>query len=67
MKLKQRKTIFLTLMALTAGGSIAAYSTIEGDFFTKTIQLMVVPQLIGAIVYLGCFGVEQFRGRSPFE
>jgi putative effector of murein hydrolase LrgA (UPF0299 family) len=67
MKLKHRKTIFLALMTLTAGGSIAAYGAIEGDFLTKTIQLMVVPQLVGAIAYFGCFGVEPFHGRSPFE
>jgi hypothetical protein len=67
MKLKQRKTIFLALMTVTAGGAMAAYGSIEGDFFTKTIQILVLQQLVGALVYFSCFGVESFRSGSPFE
>jgi hypothetical protein len=65
MKLKHRKSLFLVLMALTAGGSMALYGTLEGDLISKTIQIAVWQQLIGTAIYLSCFGVSQTR--SPFE
>jgi hypothetical protein len=65
MKLKQRKTLFLVLMTLAAGGSMALYGNMEGDFFAKTMQIVVLQQLVGAAIYFGCFGVSQTR--SPFE
>jgi hypothetical protein len=65
MKLKQRKTLFLVLMTIAAGGSMALYGNMEGDFLAKTMQIVVLQQLVGAAIYLGCFGVSQTR--SPFE
>jgi hypothetical protein len=65
MKLNSRKNLFLGLMTLAAGGSMALYGTMEGDFVTKTIQIVVLQQLVGAAIYLGCFGLTQRR--APFE
>jgi hypothetical protein len=67
MKLKQRKSLFLVLMALTAGSSLAMYNVMEGDFLVKTIQIVVFQQLVGAAIYFSCFGVDLVRSRSPFE
>lgn len=39
-KLKYRKIIFLILIAVLAGGSMAAYSQSEVNFLRKTIQLV---------------------------
>jgi hypothetical protein len=65
MKLKYRKNLFLGLMVLAAGGSAAAYNSLDGDLVTKAIQVVVLQQLVGAAIYFGCFGVNQTR--SPFE
>jgi hypothetical protein len=65
MKLKHRKGIFLAMMTLLAGGSIALYGAMEGNFAANMIQIALLQQLAGAAIYLGCFGVEQTR--APFE
>jgi hypothetical protein len=65
MKLKHRKGLFLVFMTLTAAGAMALYGTLEGDLISKMIQVAVLQQLVGAAIYLSCFGVLQ--PRSPFE
>jgi hypothetical protein len=65
MKLKHRKGVFLAMMTLVAGGSIALYGTMEGNFVSNMIQVALLQQLVGVAIYLGCFGVEQTR--APFE
>ena len=65
MKLKYRKTLFLTLITLAAGGSMAIYGSMEGNWLSNAIQIVVLQQLIGTAIYLGCFGVSQTR--SPFN
>ncbi len=65
MKLKYRKSLFLVLMTFAAGGSMVLYGTMDGEFFSKTMQILVLQQLVGAAIYFGCFGVTQTR--SPFE
>ncbi len=67
MKLKHRKTLFLTLTALTAGGSMAVYGSLDGDFVSHTIQLLIFQQVVGAAIYFSCFGVHSLRSGSPFE
>ncbi len=67
MKLKYRKNLFLMLMTFTAGGSMVLYGAIEGDFLTKTIQVVILQQLLGAAIYLSCFGTSSLRSQSPFE
>jgi hypothetical protein len=65
MKFKHRKSLFLVLMILTAGGSMVLYGTLEGDLISKIVQIAVLQQLVGTAIYLSCFGVSQTR--SPFE
>jgi hypothetical protein len=65
MKLKHRKSLFLVLMTLTAGGSMVLYGTLDGDLISKLVQIAVLQQLVGTAIYLSCFGVLQ--PRSPFE
>jgi hypothetical protein len=65
MKFKYRKSLFLVLMTLTAGGSMVLYSSMEGDLISKIVQIAVLQQVIGTAIYLSCFGVSQ--ARSPFE
>jgi hypothetical protein len=67
MKLKHRKTLFLTLITLAAGGSMAVYGSLDGNFVSNTIQILVLQQLVGAAIYFSCFGVDLVRSRSPFE
>ncbi|MCY7408376.1 MAG: hypothetical protein LH631_13660 [Alkalinema sp. CAN_BIN05] len=65
MKLKYRKTLFLALITLAAGGSMAIYGSMEGNWISNVIQIVVLQQLIGTAIYLSCFGVSQTR--SPFN
>ena len=65
MKLKYRKTLFLALITLAAGSSMAIYGGMEGDWISNVIQIVVLQQLIGTAIYLSCFGVSQ--SRSPFN
>jgi hypothetical protein len=65
MKLKHRKSLFLVMMTLVAGSSIALYGTMEGNLVSNIIQIAVLQQLVGAAIYLGCFGTGQ--ARAPFE
>ena len=44
LKLKYRKVIFLILIAILAGGSMAAYSQSETNFLLKTIELVIFQQ-----------------------
>ncbi|MBE9031668.1 hypothetical protein IQ266_18200 [filamentous cyanobacterium LEGE 11480] len=67
MKLKQRKTLFLILMTLAAGGSMTLYGSLDGSFMSKTMQIVVLQQLVGAAIYLSCFGPNLVRSKSPFE
>jgi hypothetical protein len=67
MKLKHRKTIFLVLMTLAAGGSMTMYGALDGNFISKTIQIVIFQQLVGAAIYFSCFGVDLVRARSPFD
>jgi hypothetical protein len=61
MKLKYRKIGFSLLLALFAGISIADYSASEADFVFKTIELLVIQQVGGAIFYLICFAPDLMR------
>ncbi len=63
MKLKYRKVIFLILIAILAGGSMAAYSQSEVNFLLRTIQLVFFQQLMTVIIYLTCFGQDLFSSR----
>ena len=67
MKLKHRKTLFMALITLAAGGSMAMYGALDGNFVTKTVQIVLLQQLVGAAIYFSCFGVDLVRSRSPFE
>ncbi|WP_107667823.1 hypothetical protein [Cyanothece sp. BG0011] len=62
-KLKYRKIIFLMLIAMLAGGSMAAYSHSEVNFFIKTIQLIMFQQFTTIIIYFLCFGEDLFSHR----
>ena len=63
-KLKHRKIIFLILIAILAGGSMAAYSQSEVNFFIKTIQLVLFQQMMTVIIYLTCFGEDLFSRKQ---
>lgn len=65
MNLKHRKSVFLGLITLVAGSAAALYGGLEGDFLSKSIQVVIFQQVLGTAVYLGCFGNSQTR--SPFE
>jgi hypothetical protein len=67
MKLKSRKNLFLLLMTIAAGGSMVTYGAMEGDFLTKTIQIVLLQQFVGAAIYFGCFGTSSSRSAAPFE
>ena len=63
-KLKYRKIIFLILIAVLAGGSMAAYSQSEVNFLRKTIQLVFFfQQFMTLVIYLTCFGQDLFSRR----
>ena len=65
MKFKYRKQLFLGLMTLTAGASLLLYGNLEGDTLSNVMKIVVLQQLVGTAIYLGCFGVSQTR--SPFN
>ena len=65
MTLKQRKTLFLGLMTIAAGSSLVFYNNLEGGFMMKWIEILLIQQLVGAALYLACFGTSQ--SRAPFE
>jgi hypothetical protein len=67
MKLKSRKNLFLLLMTATAGGSMVLYGAMDGDFLTKTVQVVLLQQFVGAAIYFSCFGVNSLRSGAPFE
>jgi hypothetical protein len=67
LKLTHRKNLFLLLMIATAGGSAALYGAMDGSFVTKTIQVVLLQQVVGAAIYFACFGVNSWRSGSPFE
>lgn len=67
MKLKHRKTLFMALMTVAAGGSMVMYGALDGNFLTKAIQVVLFQQLVGAAIYFSCFGVELVRSKAPFE
>ncbi|MCG5058341.1 hypothetical protein [Limnoraphis robusta] len=58
LKLKHRKIIFLILIALLAGGSMAVYSQSEINFWVKTVELVIFQQCATVMIYLTCFGVD---------
>ena len=62
-KLKYRKIIFLILIAVLAGGSMAAYSQSEVNFLRKTIQLVFFQQFMTLVIYLTCFCQDLFSRR----
>lgn len=62
-KLKYRKIVFLILISMLAGGSMAAYSQSEVNFFIKTIELVAFQQMMTVIIYLTCFGQDLFSGK----
>ena len=62
-KLKYRKIIFLILIAVLVGGSMAAYSQSEVNFLRKTIQLVFFQQFMTLVIYLTCFGQDLFSRR----
>lgn len=63
LKLKYRKIIFLILIAILAGGSMATYSQSETNFFLKTIELVMFQQVATIVIYLTCFGWDLLRSR----
>lgn len=63
LKLKYRKIIFLILIAILAGGSMATYSQSETNFWLKTIELVMFQQVATIVIYLTCFGWDLLRSR----
>lgn len=61
LKLKYRKIIFLILIAILAGGSMATYSQSETNFLLKTVELVVFQQAATIVIYLSCFGWDLLR------
>ncbi len=55
------KPIFLILIAILAGGSMAVYSISSANFGLKTAELIAFQQLGAIIIYLSCFGRDLFR------
>lgn len=68
MKLAYRKNLFILLITATASGSAVMYGAMEGSFVTKTLQVLLLQQFVGAAIYFACFGVNAWRsGSAPFE
>ena len=63
LKLKQRKIVFLILIAFLAGGSMAVYSQSEMNFWLKTAELVIFQQLATVMIYLTCFGIDLLKSR----
>jgi hypothetical protein len=62
-RLKYRKILFLILIALMAGSSMAAYSQSQADFVTKTIAVVMVQQVATVVIFLACFGWDLVHSR----
>lgn len=60
-RLKHRKILFLALIALMAGGTMAVYSQSQADFVAKTIAVVAVQQVATVVIFLACFGWDLFR------
>lgn len=60
-QLKPNKLIFLFLIAILAGGSMAIYSTSTANFWFKTVELVAFQQLGAIIIYFSCFGRDVLR------
>jgi 1,4-dihydroxy-2-naphthoate octaprenyltransferase len=68
MKFKHRKQVFLVLVALLAGVSLAFYQTSEMNWLLLTIAL--IPIQLGAtlIIYFACFWNELLHSdKQPFS
>ncbi len=63
-RLKYRKLLFLVLIALLTGGTMAVYSQSQAGFLTKTIAVVMVQQAATVILFLACFGWDLGRSRS---
>jgi hypothetical protein len=61
LRLKHRKILFLILIALMAGSSMAAYSQSQADFLSKTILVVMGQQVATLIIFLACFGWDLGR------
>jgi hypothetical protein len=59
---KSRKLIFLTLLALLAGGSCSVFSSLEMNFWLKTLGVVTFQQVGAIAIYLCCFGFA-YRGQ----
>jgi hypothetical protein len=64
MKLKHRKIIFLLLIALLAGSSMAVYTESQANFWLKTIELVLVQQAAAMAIYLCCLGWDVIHPRT---
>ncbi|WP_287308868.1 hypothetical protein [Okeania sp. SIO1H2] len=53
----------MILIAILAGGSMAAYSQSETNFLLKTIELVIFQQAATIVIYLSCFGWDILRSR----
>ncbi|CCQ61905.1 hypothetical protein CWATWH0401_440 [Crocosphaera watsonii WH 0401] len=53
----------MILIAVLAGGSMAAYSQSEVNFLRKTIQLVFFQQFMTLVIYLTCFAQDLFSRR----
>ncbi len=63
LRLKHRRLLFLLLLAVLAGGSMAAYSQVDAGFLSKTVVLITFQQLAAIAIYLLCFGWDLPRTR----
>jgi hypothetical protein len=63
LKFKQRKLIFLVLLGLMAGSTMAMYSASDANFFVKTAAVVIVQQIATVVIFLSCFGVDLLRSR----
>jgi hypothetical protein len=59
--IKPNKLLFLFLIAVLTGSSMAIYSTSSANFWFKTIELVACQQLAGILIYFACFGHRLFR------
>ncbi len=55
--------LFLLLMAGLSGGSLVAYAQSDANLWFKTVELVVFQQIVGAAIYLACFGWDLLRSR----
>ncbi|MGK7943841.1 MAG: hypothetical protein AB4058_05170 [Microcystaceae cyanobacterium] len=59
--IKPNKLIFLILIAILTGSSMAIYSTSSANFWFKTIELVACQQIAGILIYFACLGNNLFR------